>query len=753
MCGSGYKAWWLCSKGHSYQTAIYNRAKSNGTGCPICSNRQILVGYNDLSTTHPELAKEWHPTKNGDLTPEMVTSGSLKKVWWYLPYYDEEKDKIFNFEWEANISNRALKNSGCPFLTGTVWSGYNDLLTVNPTLASEWNYERNGNITPDVVSPSDQRKMWWKCAICGNEWNAKVSNRHQLGRGCPNCATKKSRNTKIETIQRLKKTLADSNPILAAQWHPTKNGMLTPNDVSAGSSEKVWWLLSYDDPNTNKHFDFEWKATIASRNNGCGCPYLEGKLWIGFNDITVTNPLIIKYWHPTKNKKSAENYTKGSHTKVWWLGECGHEFQSLIAQQCKHFSCPICSREQQSSFPEQAIYYYIKKIFADAINGDRTMGKELDIYIPTLKIGIEYDGEAWHKDIKKDIAKDNYYEKLGIKLIRVREDGCSKFKSQNSIIYTYKYGEWNELNSIISDICFNLSGEKVDIDIQRDELQIYESYLGVKQQGSLGELYPDLIKLWHTEKNGTITPYNVLAGSEKRVWWIDKYGHEYRCMINQMVRGDEHCPYCNNRKLLQGFNDLRSRYPNIASEWASDLNGIGPEQVIYNKGKYWFKCKDCGKIWKTSLANRTRLNVGCPTCGHERQRKIRAMNREDNYGSSLAIAYPQLAQEWNAEKNDILPENVYKYSILKEKYWWKCKVCGEEWQSTIKNRTRGRGCPKCRFSSQYKKVLNVETGEIFDSVTDAATKYNCSASSITNCCKGRIKTVYSYHWTYYEERN
>ena len=73
-------------------------------------------------------------------------------------------------------------------------------------------------------------------------------------------------------------------------------------------------------------------------------------------------------------------------------------------------------------------------------------------------------------------------------------------------------------------------------------------------------------------------------------------------------------------------------------------------------------------------------------------------------------------------KNDILPENVYKYSTLKEKYWWKCKVCGEEWQSTIKNRTRGRGCPKFRFSSQYKKVLNVETGEIFDSVTDAATK-------------------------------
>ena len=127
MCGSGYKAWWICSKGHNYQTAIYNRAKKNGTGCPICSNRQILVGYNDLLTTHPQLAKEWHPTKNGNLTPEMVTAGSLKKVWWFLPYYDNVKDKVFDFEWEATVSNRALKNSGCPFLNGTVWTGYNDL--------------------------------------------------------------------------------------------------------------------------------------------------------------------------------------------------------------------------------------------------------------------------------------------------------------------------------------------------------------------------------------------------------------------------------------------------------------------------------------------------------------------------------------------------------------------------------------------------------------------------------------------------
>ena len=94
--------------------------------------------------------------------------------------------------------------------------------------------------------------------------------------------------------------LAVVNPGLAAQWHPTKNGGLTPYDVTAGSRTKVWWLLPYDDPKTGKHFDFEWQAKIYNRTNGSGCPYLAGKAaWRGFNDLATTYPDLAKEWHPT----------------------------------------------------------------------------------------------------------------------------------------------------------------------------------------------------------------------------------------------------------------------------------------------------------------------------------------------------------------------------------------------------------------------------------------------------------------------
>lgn len=749
MYGSSYKAWWICKKGHSFQTVMYQRAKIDGSSCPICSNRKILVGYNDLATTHPQLSREWHPTKNGKLTPNEVTCGSLKKVWWFLQYNDPFTRKHFDFEWEAIISNRALKGSGCPFLAGRLWTGFNDLETVNPTLAKEWNFEKN-KCLPSQIGANDNRLFWWKCSSCEFEWKAKVSNRNILNHGCPICGKIKQAISSRRTAVKLKKSLADTNPRLSKEWHPTKNGDLTPYNITSGSSDKVWWLLPYDDPNTGKHFDFEWKATIASRSAGCGCPFLQGRLWKGFNDLTVTNPEIVKFWHSGRNKKSPDCFTKGSHAKVWWLGNCGHEFESEISKQCTHFSCPICAKEQSSSFPEQAIYFYIKKFFPEAINRDRNEldGLELDVYIPSEKVAIEYDGEAWHTSADRDIIKSNRCSEKGIALYRVRENGCDDLKTKSDYVYTYTYGDWEELNNIISNICKKLTHKHISVDILRDEQAIFSQYLGIKQRGSIGELHPELIKFWHPTKNGTITPFNILSSSDKTVWRIDCFGHEYKCRVKEMTKGGEHCPYCNNRILLKGFNDLATKFPKIALEWAHELNDVSPSEVIYTKGKYWFRCNTCGSVWQALLSNRTRLGVGCPVCGHAKMVHSRASNNVDHYGKALSVAYPLLSEEWDSEKNGIAASEIFGFSTLSDKFWWKCRVCGNEWQSVIKNRTKGRGCPSCKIASKTKKVRNIDTGEIFDSVNEAAEKYQCTASSITNCCKGRIKTCKGYRWEY-----
>ena len=177
--GSGQKVWWKCSKGHEWQATIGSR--NRGIGCPYCSNQNVLKGYNDLQTLNPILANEWDYDKNGEITPDMVTLGSTRKVWWKCNE---------GHEWQALINNRT-KGRGCPYCSGRyAIKGYNDLQTVNPTLAKEWNYERNGDLKLEQLTANSNKKVWWKCSK-GHEWQASVSNRHK-GRGCPICRKNKT---------------------------------------------------------------------------------------------------------------------------------------------------------------------------------------------------------------------------------------------------------------------------------------------------------------------------------------------------------------------------------------------------------------------------------------------------------------------------------------------------------------------------------------------------------------------------------
>ena len=173
--GSNQKVWWKCEKGHEWEARINSR--SDGNGCPYCSGRYAIKGENDLQTVNPDLAKEWNYEKNNGLMPNDVLPSSNKKVWWKC-------DK--GHEWQSTIANRT-DGHGCPYCSGRfVIKGENDLQTVNPDLAKEWNYEKNNELTPSDFLPNSNKKVWWKCSK-GHEWQSTINNRNK-GRGCPKCA-------------------------------------------------------------------------------------------------------------------------------------------------------------------------------------------------------------------------------------------------------------------------------------------------------------------------------------------------------------------------------------------------------------------------------------------------------------------------------------------------------------------------------------------------------------------------------------
>ena len=219
-------------------------SRSQGHGCPYCSGRYIIKGENDLQTVNPTLAKEWNYEKNNGLTPMDVMPNSDKKVWWECQN---------GHEWQAIIGNRS-KGQGCPYCAGKkVLKGFNDLQTVNPILANEWNYEKNNGLTPVDVSPNSNKKVWWKCSK-DHEWQALIYHRNK-GVGCPYCSNKK--------VLLGYNDLVTTNPELAIEWHPTRNEPLSPTMVTSGSHKKVWWKCSKG---------HEWQATIDNRNRGNRCP-------------------------------------------------------------------------------------------------------------------------------------------------------------------------------------------------------------------------------------------------------------------------------------------------------------------------------------------------------------------------------------------------------------------------------------------------------------------------------------------------
>ena len=176
--GSKKKVWWLGKCGHEWQASVDSR--SRGNGCPICANQQLLVGFNDLATVSPNVAREWHPTKNGSLEPTMVSPKANKKVWWLGKC---------GHEWEALISSRT-NGRGCPYCSNkAILPGFNDLETINPELASEWHPVKNGSLTASSVSPKSSKKVWW-LGKYGHEWQATVNDRAN-GTGCPVCRRKK----------------------------------------------------------------------------------------------------------------------------------------------------------------------------------------------------------------------------------------------------------------------------------------------------------------------------------------------------------------------------------------------------------------------------------------------------------------------------------------------------------------------------------------------------------------------------------
>lgn len=447
--GSDKKVWWLCpnkcSYGclHEWETAIKTRCR-NGCGCVYCSNPvKKKCEHMSIKYTHPEIAKEWHPTKNGDLKVTDITAGCGYKVWWLCPKTCPEGCL---HEYQSIVAQRCAKNSGCLYCVQNTMKIciHMSIAHTHKEISKLWHPYKNphknaiigefspGNQTPPTYyTIGSHYKPYWLCPNkcshgCSHEWQTSIYHL-TTDTGCPYCSNRKL----CEHM-----SILYTHPDIAKEWHPTKNGDLDIKNISIGCHKKVWWLC----PNKCSYGCLhEYEQVIHCKTiSNQGCPYccITNKKFCIHDSIEYTHSYILSEWDYEKNKTKPSEYTFGSNIKVHWICKenKNHKYiQPIVAKIQNKCGCPLCKNKTETLLLKFLIKYYPNIIHSFRKEWCKYK-RELpfDFCIPSLKIIIELDGRQhfekvlnWtplKETIQRDIYKMKQAEAEGYKIIRLFQE-------------------------------------------------------------------------------------------------------------------------------------------------------------------------------------------------------------------------------------------------------------------------------------------------------------------------------------------
>jgi hypothetical protein len=312
-----------------------------------------------LAITHPNIAKLWHPTKNGNLTPYEVTHGSNIKVWWKCPIAEDH-------EWKAVIASIRSDNTGCSCCAGKTVVPSNCLATTHPDITKQWHFTKN-SLLPHEVTYGSHKKVWWKCPLFNDhEWEDSINYRVSLNTGCKCCA-----GFKIVSSNCIKTLYPD----LASEWHPTKNNTLTPNDIGVGTRR---------------------------------------------------------------------------HGQIWWLGNCGHEWQAYISDRIQGNCCPICNFSNGENIIEK--YLNLQKIKHEhqyrfpSCKNIKSLPFDFILFHETQLKLIEFHGRHHYEFVKFFHKNDKGFTKIKIR-DTIKKEWCVK---NNIPLLVIPYWEINNIDNLIN---------------------------------------------------------------------------------------------------------------------------------------------------------------------------------------------------------------------------------------------------------------------------------------------------------------
>lgn len=307
-----------------------------------------------------------------------------------------------------------------------------------------------------------------------------------------------------------------------------------------------------------------WQAMVYTRSEGAGCPYCTGrKASPEQNSLAKQFPALAAEWDDEKNAPlTPRDVTTGSHKLIWWRCPKGHSYRSAVKTRVQGSGCPYCAGK--SVLPEE-----------------NSLAAEYPVIV-----------KDWDAAKNKPLTPNQVISGTKRKVWWL----CPKGHSWCAAVFS---------RTVLGTGCPVCTGRQA-----------------LAGENDLATLYPDVAAQWDGMKNGALHPSNVTAGSNRRVWWKCEKGHSYRAVIAQRVQRGDGCPYCANRKVLPGFNDLATVQPLVAKQWHETLNGaLTPEMVTAGSHKKaWWQCS-YGHVWKAAIYSRAGVQqCGCPVCAGRTKR-------------------------------------------------------------------------------------------------------------------------------------
>lgn len=517
------KFWWVCPNKHSYYSSVAHRTGSN-SNCPYCAHGRV-TNKNNLEFVFPELLKEWDYAKN-KFDPSKVSSTSQYRVWWKC-----KNAHIWNQSIKSRTQEMSGKSkyrvSGCPKCAS--------FIAENNQLANEWDYKKNEELKPEDFRSSSQKKVWWKC-IKGHEWKASISNRFK-GAGCLYCNAGNSTSklelriyaelvSLFEFVEHRKKiegqeidifipSLNSAIEVDGAFWHKEKkNKDLQKNNHFKERGIKLYRIrekglakidsqdviLKTKDIKISDVFELLKVISKTSELPKKAKGYLKKAKWVNdsyYRELLeiFPNPLpgtsvaekfqeISLEWSDRNLPLRPENFSSGSHEKMWWKCKNGHEWEAGIKERTlQSQGCPSCSGNRVSNLNS------LDSKFPELLKEwDYTKNKILP-----NEISFGSNKNVWWK------CKNGHSYELSVKQ-KTHKQGCT--------------------------VC---SGKKVI------------------ESTSFKNVFPEKAKFWDYKKNINLFPEEVAPFSNKRVWWKCDDGHEWEARIAKISVG-KGCPKCSKIK-------------------------------------------------------------------------------------------------------------------------------------------------------------------------------------------------------------